>query len=237
VARRFWLLLLVVLSGLVVGVAVVWASPAPGPSGERVLGGQGIHAGTIPAGGPTQGSVLEPVYDDMTGAVRYVSTPVGSPDPVKSPPIAAAPFYLPVYPTGSTVPDTFTLDCLNVPMENCPDHGAAVAGAAEAIMGSILGSDSPYAKGVVGHDHLMAGPGSGGDFNVAWVPTLVLFTNKAAANTHITLLSQIQSMQQSGDVILVPLDGTNGTPNLTFHCSVVSASAYNNALPWVTAGP
>lgn len=58
----------------------------------------------------------------MIGAVRYVRTPVGSPDPVNSPPIAAAPFYLPVYPTGSTVPDRFTLDCLNVPMENCPDH-------------------------------------------------------------------------------------------------------------------
>jgi hypothetical protein len=29
------------------------------------------------------------------GAIRYVSTPRGTPDPVKSPPIAAAPFYLP----------------------------------------------------------------------------------------------------------------------------------------------
>jgi hypothetical protein len=237
VARRSWVLMLVGLSALIVGLAVVSAAPAPGPNGERILGGNGINAGVIPAGGPTQGSVLEPVYDDMTGAIRYVSTPVGSPDPVKSPPIAAAPFYLPVYPTGSTVPDNFTLNCLNVPMETCPDHGAAVAGAAEAIMGSILGANSPYANGVIGHDHLMAGPGSGGDFNVAWVPTLVLFTNMAAANTHITLLSQITAMKASGDVITVPLDGTNGTPNLTFHCSVVSASAYNNALPWVTAGP
>jgi hypothetical protein len=49
----------------------------------------------IPPSGPTHGTTLEPVYDDMTGAVRYVSTPIGSPDPVKSPPIAAAPFYLP----------------------------------------------------------------------------------------------------------------------------------------------
>jgi hypothetical protein len=216
---------------------VVWASPAPGPSGERILGGQGINDGVTPAVGPTQGKVLEPVYDDMTGEMRYVSTPVGAPDPVNSPPHATAPFYLPVYPVGSTVPDNFTLVCLNLPMDNCPDHGAAVAGAAEAIMGHILGAASPYANGVIGHDHLMAGPGSGGDFNVAWVPTLVLFTNMKAADRHITLLSQIQAMQASGDVILVPLDGTDGTPNRTFHCSVVSEAPYDNALPWVTSGP
>jgi hypothetical protein len=34
------------------------------------------------------------------------------------------------------------------------------------------------------------------------------------------------------EVILVPLDGSNGTPNLTFHCSVISASVYNHATPW-----
>jgi hypothetical protein len=37
-----------------------------------------------------------------------------------------------------------------------------------------------YAKGVLGHDHLMAGPASHGDFNVAWEPILVLFTNPTA---------------------------------------------------------
>jgi hypothetical protein len=91
-----------------------------------------------------------------------------------------------------------------------------------------------YGGGVIGHDHLMAGPGSGGDFNVAWVPTLVLFTN-ASYVTHVTLLSQITALQAAHKVILVPLDGTNGTPNLTFHCSVISAAVYNNGLPWVTA--
>ena len=97
---------------------------------------------------------VEPVYDDMTGAIRYVSTPRGTPDPVRSNPIAAAPFYLPVYPVGSSVPASFTLNCLDVPTENCPDHGPAVAAAAQAIMPSV------YGGGVVGHDHLMAGPGS-----------------------------------------------------------------------------
>jgi hypothetical protein len=86
---------------------------------------------------------------------------------------------------------------------------------------------------VIGHDHLMAGPGSGGDFNVAWVPTLVLFTNKAAANTHITTLDQINAMIASHDVITVRLDGSNGLPNLTFHCSVVSAAVYANGVPFL----
>jgi hypothetical protein len=86
---------------------------------------------------------------------------------------------------------------------------------------------------VIGHDHLMAGPASHGDFNVAWVPTLVLFTNSAAANTHITTLAQITAMITSGDAITVALDGTNGFPNLTFHCAVVSAAAYAQGRPFL----
>lgn len=221
--RRLWVAALLVVSVLVAGIAVVSASADSTPSGERVLGGA-LHGGPVPSTGPTAGSVLEPVYDDITGAIRYVSTPVGAPDPVKSPPIAAAPFYLPVYPLGANVG---TLVCQNTPAENCPDHGGAVAGAAKAIMPGV------YGGGVLGHDHLMAGPGSGGDFNVAWVPTLVLFTSSAYV-THITLLSQITAFEKAGKVILVPLDGSNGTPNLTFHCSVVSGAAYANAVPWTT---
>lgn len=189
------------------------------PSGERIVGGSGAHGGTV----------VEPVYDDMTGAIRYVSTPRGTPDPVKSPPIAAAPFYLPVYPTGSTVG---TLVCQDVPQENCPDHGPAVAGAAQAFS-AALGFGSVYAGGVIGHDHLMAGPGSGGDFNIAWVPTLVLFKTSAAANEHLITLAQVQAAVGSGQAVAIPLDGTNGTPNLTFHCSVVSAAVYERGAPFV----
>jgi hypothetical protein len=211
------LLFMVVGAVLVTGVSALPATATTsGPTGERIIGGHNGHGGTV----------VEPVYDDMTGAIRYVSTPRGTPNPVKSNPRASAPFYLPVYPAGSSVPTSFTLNCLDVPTENCPDHGAAVAGAAQAIMPSV------YGAGVIGHDHLMAGPGSGGDFNIAWVPTLVLFTNSAAANTHITTLDQINAMIQSHDVITVPLDGSNGTPNLTFHCSVVSAAVYANGVPF-----
>jgi len=169
--------------------------------------------------------VLEPVYDDMTGQIRYVSTPRGAPNPVNSNPVASAPFYLPVYPASATI--GVTLNCQDVPAENCPDHGPAVAGLAQALEPGV------YGGGVIGHDHLMAGPGSGGDFNVAWVPTLVLFTSSAAANTHITTLTQLNAMIANGDVITVPLDGTNGFPNLTFHCSVVSAAVYARGRPFL----
>jgi len=33
--------------------------------------------------------------------------------------------------------------------------------------------------------------------------------------------------------ILVPLDGTNRTPNLTFHCSVVPAAVYARGTPFL----
>ena len=205
----------VAASALVTGLSVLPAGASSLPSGERLVGGTASHGGTV----------VEPVYDDMTGLIRYVSTPRGAPNPVNSNPVAAAPFYLPVYPAGSTV--GVTLNCQDVPAENCPDHGPAVAGLAQALEPGV------YGGGVIGHDHLMAGPGSHGDFNVAWVPTLVLFTNSAAANTHITTLAQLNAMIASGDVKTVPLDGTNGFPNLTFHCSVVSAAAYARGVPFL----
>jgi hypothetical protein len=214
--KRSFALIFGMTFALVAGVAAAQASSIP--SGERIIGGSGANGGTV----------VEPVYDDMTGAIRYVSTPRGTPNPVKSPPRAAAPFYLPVYPTGSTVG---TLLCQDVPQENCPDHGPAVALAAQAIMPSVYGT--PGSAGVIGHDHLMAGPGSGGDFNVAWVPTLVLFTPIGDPNQHLITLAQVNAAVANHEVILVALDGTNGTPNLTFHCSVVPASVYAQGTPFL----
>lgn len=209
--KRMLLFLVVVMASMAGLTSSAAASPLP--SGERIVGGKDGHGGVV----------IEPVYDDMTGAIRYVSTPRGTPDPVRSNPKAAAPFYLPVYPAGSQI--GVTLNCQHVP-ENCPDHGGPVAELAEAFVPGV------YGAGVLGHDHLMAGPASHGDFNVAWVPTLILFTSKEAANTHITLLSQIQEMLENHEVIEVPLDGSNGLPNLTFHCSVVSAALYGHGNPF-----
>ena len=199
-------------------VAALWALPAsagPLPSGERINGGTNGNGGTV----------IEPVYDDMTGQIRYVSTPRGTALPVPTNPRAAAPFYLPVYPGNAAVG---TLNCQDQPTENCPDHGPAVAGLAELLQPGVYNATN---GGVLGHDHLMAGPGSGGDFNIAWVPTLVLFT-PGAAITHITTLTQLNGLINSHAVFTVPLDGTNGTPNLTFHCSVVPAAVYAQGVPF-----
>lgn len=77
----------------------------------------------------------------------------------------------------------------------------------------------------------MASPGSNGDFNVAWVPTLVLFTHRAFV-THITTLAQLNKLREKRRVIEVQLDETTGTPNLTFHCSVVSAAVCAHGVPF-----
>jgi hypothetical protein len=213
-------------------VAALWALPAsagPLPSGERINGGTNGNGGTV----------IEPVYDDMTGQIRYVSTPRGVPNPVHTNPVATAPFYLPVYPAGATIgtDGAVTLNCQNktaTTTENCPDHGPAVAGLAQLFEPNVYPGPLPGA--VAGHDHLMAGPGSHGDFNVAWVPTLILFTYSATNYPHITTLDQLNSLLQSGAVIKIPLDGTpyQGVPlpNLTFHCSVVSAAVYDHSVPF-----
>lgn len=224
-SRRLLFIVVVVVAGVLTGLAGVATAAGP-PSGERIVGGHGSSGGTV----------IEPVYDDMTGAIRYVSTPRGTPNPVNSNPIASAPFYLPVYPTSSSVATSVTLNCQDttaIPTtENCPDHGPAVAGLAQSFEPGVYGT-TPGA--VAGHDHLMAGPGSGGDFNVAWVPTLVLFT-PGASITHITTLDQLNLLFNKGEVIEVPLNGTPfegiPLPNLTFHCSVVPAAVYEQGVPF-----
>lgn len=177
----------------------------------------GAAASGLPSGERVNGqSTLEPVYDDMTGQIRYVNTPAGA--LVHANPRAWAPFYLPVYPM-SAANAIGVVNCAHSPADNCPDHGPELAAAAMQIMPGV------YGAGVWGHDHLMSGPSSGGDFNIAWEPILVLFTSPTAANTHITTLAQLNAARSSGAVILIPL------PALTFHCSVVSAAVYNHATP------
>jgi hypothetical protein len=170
------------------------------PSGERVVGQNSI----------------EPAYNDVTGTLTYLLTPGHGPFPTHTSTNAVAPLYLVEYPPGSTVG---TLNCMGVP-GNCPDHDAEVAGAATSIMPSVYGTD-PTA--VPGHDHLVATPASGGDFNIAWEVIEVLFTNKAA-NTHLTTEAAIDAAVARGDAIEVDL-------GFAFHCSVVSAVAYERGTP------
>lgn len=178
------------------------AAPANGlPSGER-------HFGQVS---------VEPAFDDQTGGTIFLLTPDKSPFPTKVNSHATAPLYLVEYPPGTTVG---TLDCMGIP-GNCPDHDAAVAGAAVSIMPGVYGTDVSL---VPGHDHLVAPPASGGDFNIAWEVIEVLFTNKAAANTRLTTEAAIDAAVARGDAITVDL-------GFSFTCVVVPANVYWKGTP------
>jgi hypothetical protein len=171
------------------------------PTGERIL---------------AQGT-LEPGYDAAhVGRIGYLLTPSKAPDPVLANPSSWAPIYVPVYPAGASA--TAILNCMHVPVENCPSHGDAVAGAAQAIMPGV------YGDGVLGHDHVLDFP-AGDDFNIAWEPVLVLFTSKQAANQHLLTDDAILAAQARGEVILVP------APALTFDCPVVPTVVWNLGTP------
>lgn len=180
------------------------AAAAGVPSGER-LHGQ---------------STIEPVYNDITGSITYVMTPNNAPE--KANPRAWAPIYIPVYPVTAAA-SVGTLQCAHVPTDNCPDHGPEIALAVAAAVPSVYGPAD--GSGVLGHDHLLSPPASGGDFNIAWEPILVLFTTPAAANAHLTTLAQVNAAVSSGQAFEVPL------PQLTFHCEVVPANVYASSTP------
>ena len=151
--RMFWLLAGV--SALVVVIAAGSSGAASIPSGQRTLAQ----------------NVLEPVYnDENAGQIGYIMQPEHTAQPVPSNPAAWAPFYLVIYPVGSTAATTYL--CMHLPVDNCPTHGPGVAAFAQATYPTV------YGAGVIGHDHLMDFPGAS-DFNIAWEPMFVLFTPKA----------------------------------------------------------
>ena len=147
--------MLIRLSLLVAAASVVLAAVAAVP----------VAADSIPSGQRFLGrSVLEPVYnDEQAGEIGYIKQPTNAPQPVPANPVAWAPFYLVVYPVGSTAAPTFL--CQHLPVDNCPTHGNGIA----ALAASAAGEPDVYGAGVAGHDHLMDFPG-GPDFNIAWEP-------------------------------------------------------------------
>jgi hypothetical protein len=199
--------------GVIGGASSVSAATAL-PSGQRMANATMFDpvSGQFVGGG---GSV-EPAYNDVTGTIVYLWTP----NKARVHPNAhnVAPLYLPVYPTGVGI-DPSTLNCAHVPADNCANHGNAVAGAAAQIMPNV------YSGGVAGHDHLAGVAKSGGDFNVIWEPTLVLFTNTDAAHEHITTDAEVDAAVKAGNAIEVPL------PQLDFNCAIVGAAVYNHATP------
>ena len=188
-------------------VAAVPASATTAPSGERIVGNATLG----------HGGAIEPAYDYNTGDLTYILTPTGAPFPAKANEHAVAPLYIVAYP--SSYPG-WMLSCMGVP-GNCPDHDGLIAGAATAIEPGVYGTDP---SAVPGHDHLIGLANTGGDWNVAWHVYVILFTNSAAANTHITTLTQLQDALGGGDAISVD-------SGIVFNCSAVPASLYWKGTP------
>jgi len=189
--------LLVMIGTLLMGTTIANAQL---PSGERQLGQ----------------TIIEPGYDDRTGKLIYVMTPEGAPFPSHANAHAISPLFLVVYP-NSAAASVGTMNCAHEGGDNCPDHGPGIADLAQATVPSV------YGNGVWGHDHIMDGPG-GSDFNVTWQVVVVLFTNAAAANTHITTEAQLDAAIDAGDAFTIE------TPTI-FHCNLVSAATYARATP------
>jgi hypothetical protein len=172
-----------------------------------------VLASVRPSGERHHGQVtIEPAYNDATGGLIYLATPDKSPFPTHTNWHAVAPLYLVVYPPSAA--DLGPFNCAGVP-GNCPDHSGIFAGMATTLFPAVYGTD-PAA--VPGHDHLVAGPASHGDFNVAWQVIPVLFTGTGPV-THITTELALEAAVHAGTVV-------EEDPVVTFHCSVVPAAEY-----------
>ncbi|MGE5361524.1 MAG: hypothetical protein ACM3NQ_21110 [Bacteroidales bacterium] len=168
---------------------------------------------------------VEPAINDANGSTVFLLTPLKSPFPSKSNPVASAPMYLPVYPTTSTV-DASSLNCQPF---NC-DHVNVVPFPAPGYVNggntcTKYGFQAGQCALTKGHDHLI-GVAPTGDFNVAWHVYLVVFTKKAFADgaigNRLLTLQDIQNAVQAGDVY--PPEVTDS--GIMFNCSIVSSTVY-----------
>jgi hypothetical protein len=196
-------ILLIAIGTVLTGVTVASAQL---PSGERQLGQ----------------TIIEPGYDDRTGNLIYIMTPIGAPNPSHANAHAVSPLLIVVYP-NSAADSVGTMNCAHEGGDNCADHGPGIADLAQAVVPSV------YGDGVWGHDHIMDGPG-GSEFNVTWHVVVVLFTNAAAANTHITTEDQLHASLDAGDALTVETE-------IVFHCNLVSGATYSRATPLPLAFP
>jgi hypothetical protein len=202
-------LLVAAASFVLAAIAAVPGAADSIPSGQRVLAQ----------------NVLEPVYNDENpGQIGYIKQPEQAPQPLPASIKAWAPFYLVVYPVGSTAATTYM--CMHLPVDNCPTHGPGVAAFAQATYPTVYGA--PGTAGVAGHDHLMDFPGAS-DFNIAWEPMFVLFTPQGAAdgaiNEHVLTDAQIHQLVVNGDARVFP------RPTRTFVCASVPERLYDMATP------
>ena len=192
---RFWLVLLVAMGALLTGVT---AADAQVPSGERQLGR----------------TIIEPGYDDRTGELIYIMTPMGTPSPSHANAHAISPLFIVVYPNAAA-DAVGMMNCAHEGGDNCGDHGPGIADLAQATVPNV------YGDGVWGHDHIMNGTG-GSDFNVTWQVVVVLFTNLDAAKTHITTEAQLDAAIDAGDAFSIV------TPTI-LHANLVAKATYDRA--------
>jgi len=192
---RFWLVLLVAMGALLTGVT---AADAQVPSGERQLGR----------------TIIEPGYDDRTGELIYIMTPMGTPSPSHANAHAISPLFIVVYPNAAA-DAVGTMNCAHEGGDNCGDHGPGIADLAQATVPNV------YGDGVWGHDHIMNGTG-GSDFNVTWQVVVALFTNLDAAKTHITTEAQLDAAIDAGDAFSIV------TPTI-LHANMVAKATYDRA--------
>jgi hypothetical protein len=174
----------------------------------------------VPSGEVTFGqSVVEPTYNGLDGSFAFLLTPEHR---HVNPNAPVAEIYLIMYPTEAAGA-IGTVICAHQPLDNCPDHGPLLASLAEAMEPTV------YANGVWGHDHIADMPTAPqlgkGDFEVNWLPVMVLFNSLDTASTHFTTTEQVEEAEAAGLVTEVPL------PPATFHGSPVSDAVYNKGTP------
>jgi hypothetical protein len=170
------------------------------PSGERQLGE----------------TVIEPAYDLRTGELTYIMTPQRGPSPPKADAGTQAPLYLVVYP-NAVAGYVGTMNCAHEGGDNCPDHGPTIASIAQSTVPAV------YGNGVWGHDHVLDGAG-GSDFSVTWHAVVVLFTNLAAAATHVTTAAQLDAAIDAGDAMTIEIP-------VVLHGNLVSGATYARGEP------
>jgi hypothetical protein len=206
-----------------VTVATAVATTVAVATAATTLGAR-LVAGALDSGQRQLGqNLVEPAYDGLDGSSAYLLTPLNAPAPLDGQ--ITAPLYVVVYPAA--VAGTIgVVNCQHQPMDNCPDHGPAIAGLAEA------GQPAVYASGIWGHDHLVTEPAAnGGAFRIARLPVAVLFTNLAAAAHHIVTIAQLNEALAAGDVTTMAL------PGATLHGSSVSEATYDRAMPVPPVAP
>ena len=180
-------------------------------------------AAQIPSGERHIGkAIIEPGYDDRTGELVFMMAVETAPSQSHADAHPISPLFLVVYPSSAAA-SVGAMNCAHQGGDNCPDHGPMFSDLARFSMPSVYGS------GVWGHDHVIDDPGYS-EFDGERRIVVVLFTNAEAANTHITTQVQLDAAIEAGDAFTV------ATP-MVFHCTLVSAAAYDRGTPITSVAP